>query len=160
MQTTSKVFRTIVALLDKNHITYTLFEHEPVFTSQDAAKIRQTKDTQGAKALLFIADSKPILIVLRGIDKVDTKLFKNTFKIKDLQFATKEEVVSITSVEIGAVPPFGNVMNILTYVDKHLVNEDEIAFNAGAHTKSIKMKMKDFLDVVKPTIGLITKEAA
>ena len=157
MQITSKVFQTIIALLDKNHIMYTTYEHEPVFTSQDAAKIRQTKDTQGAKALLFIADSQPILIVLRGIDKVNTKLFKNAFSIKDLQFATKEEVISITGVEIGAVPPFGNVMNIPTYVDKHLVNEDKIAFNAGAHTKSIKMKTADFIKLCEPKIYSFSK---
>lgn len=158
MQTTSKVFEAIITLLNQNHIMYKLYEHQPVYTSGDAAKIRDTKETQGAKALVFLADKKPVLLVLPGNKKVDNKIFKNTFSIKDLSFAPREKVFEITGVEVGAVPPLGNVMNLPTYVDKSLLNEEEVAFNAGAHTKSIKMKTKDFIFVCKPNISSFSKD--
>lgn len=158
MQTTSKVFEQIIGSLKENNITYQLFEHEPVYTSADAAKIRQTKETQGAKALVFFADKKPILLVLPGNRKADTKTFKKTFNIRDLSFAKPEQVFDLTSLEIGAVPPFGNLMNLPTYVDKTLLLEEEIAFNAGAHTKSIKMKTQDFLKLCKPIINIFSKD--
>lgn len=158
MQTTSPLYQKIIDLLDKNHIMYTLYEHEPVFTSKQAAEVRQTKNTAGAKALLFIADTKPVLIVLRGTDKVNTKRFKEQRNIKDLRFASKEEVYAITGVEIGAVPPMGTIINIPTFVDKQLLSETEIAFNAGAHTKSIKMKTSDYIAVIKPTVVEIAEE--
>lgn len=158
MQTTSKIYESIIRLLKKNNIIYQLFEHEPVYTSAEAARIRQTKETQGAKALLFLADKKPILLVLPGNKKVDTKTFKKTFNIKDLSFAKPEQVLELTGLEVGAVPPFGNVMNLPTYIDKSLLNEDEIVFNAGAHTKSIKMKTADFLKLCKPIIDLFSKD--
>lgn len=157
MQTTSIVFEKIVDLLNKNHITYKLYEHAPVFTSSDAAKIRRTKETQGAKALLFIADGKPILLVLPGSLKVDTKAFKNNNRISDLRFAKREEVFNLTGVEVGAVPPLGNVMNIPTFVDKKLLDEEEIAFNAGSHTRSIKMKTKDFISLCKPSLDSFSR---
>lgn len=157
MQTTSKVFEDIVNLLNKNNITYKLYEHEPVFTSLEAAKIRQTKETQGAKALIFVADGKPVLLVLPGTKKVDMKIFKQTFSIRNLEFAAKEKVFELTGLEIGAIPPFGNVMNIPTYVDKILLNEEEIAFNAGAHTKSIKIKTKDFISLCRPHLSSFAK---
>ncbi|MBI2029769.1 hypothetical protein HYT02_05100 [Candidatus Gottesmanbacteria bacterium] len=153
MQTTSKVFEKIIDLLNKNHITYKLYEHAPVFTSKDAAKIRDTKETQGVKALLFIADGKPILLVLPGSLKVDTKTFKNNKNIEDLRFATKDEVFDLAGVEVGAVPPLGNIMGISTFVDKKLLDEDKIAFNVGSHTKSIKMKTKDYLVVCNPEVS-------
>lgn len=153
MQTTSKIFQDLISLLKKNNITYQLYEHLPVYTSQEAAKIRQTSQTQGAKALVFLADKKPILLVLPGNKKVDTRTFKKTFGVNDLSFAKAEQVLELTGLEIGAIPPFGNVMNLTTYVDKTLLNEEEIAFNAGAHTKSIKMKTKDYLNLCQSKIS-------
>lgn len=144
MQTTSKVFEEIISLLKKNNITYQLYEHEPVYTSKDAAKIL---------ALVLLADKKPVLLVLPGTKKVDIKKFEKDFSVKDLSFAKAEQVFKLTGLEIGAIPPFGNVMNLPTYVDKSLLNEEEIAFNAGAHTKSIKMKTKYFINLCKPIIA-------
>lgn len=158
MQTTSKVFDEIINLLKKNNIIYQLFEHEPVYTSTDAAKIRQTKETQGAKALVFLADKKPVLLVLPGNKKVDTKIFKKNFGIRDLSFAKPQQVLELTGLEIGAIPPFGNVMNLPTYVDKSLLDEEEIAFNAGSHTKSIKMKTQDFIKLCQPEVNSFSKD--
>jgi Ala-tRNA(Pro) deacylase len=56
-------------------------------------------------------------------------------------------------VSIGAVPPFGNLMSIPLYVDINLKNEEEIAFNAGSHSKSIIMKYSDFEKLAKPVVG-------
>ena len=46
-------YEAIIRLLDKAHIAYEKFEHEPVFTSEQAAAVRGTSLSQGAKALLF-----------------------------------------------------------------------------------------------------------
>ncbi len=54
--------------------------------------------------------------------------------------------------EVGAMPPFGNLFNIDTYVAASLVEDEEIAFNAGNHTELIKMAYVDFEKLVKPRI--------
>ncbi len=152
MLETSPVFEKIIALLKQNGTLYQLFEHEPVFTSEQAAKVRNTKMCQGAKAIIFSADSKPLLIVVPGDKRVNTKTFKKLYNIKDLRILSPEQVKEITGLEIGAIPPFGNVMNLTTYADNSVFKNEEIAFNAGAHTKSILMKSKDFLELEKPII--------
>ena len=153
----SDLFGEIKRMLDKEKIQYKLFEHEPVFTSEQAAKVRRTPLRQGAKALIMFADNKPIMIVLTADRKVNTKKFKADYKIKDLRMATPEEVIDITGVQIGAVPPFGNIFNISSYTDKKLGENESITFNAGKHTKSIDMQYKDFEKVVKPIIGEFSK---
>ena len=55
------------------------------------------------------------------------------------------------------MPPFGNLFNIKVYFDKSVVENDIVAFNAGTHTKSIKMKAKDLVKVVNPVIGEFSK---
>jgi len=148
------VFEKIIKLLDRRKISYQVFEHEPVFTSQQAAQIRGTKPEQGAKALIFLGDSRPLMVVLPGSRKVETKIFKQLFAIRNLCLATAEQVEKITNgVRIGAVPPFGNLFEIPVFVDRSLGVSRQIAFNAGLHTKSIKMKYKDFVRLVNPIFG-------
>lgn len=151
-QANSTVFEKIKELLDANQVRYDLYEHETVYTSEQAAKIRDTKIEQGAKALVMFADEKPIMLVVPGNRKVDSKQFKTKFQIKDLRMATPEEVKQLTKTEIGAVPPFGNIFKFPLYVDSALAENERIAFSAGLHTRSIKMPYKDFERLSKPKI--------
>ncbi|MFZ5365943.1 MAG: aminoacyl-tRNA deacylase [Patescibacteria group bacterium] len=147
------VFEEIIRLLQANKINYYLFEHEPVYTSEQAAKVRGSSLKGGAKALIFVADGKPIMIVVPGDKKVDIGRFKEVEKIDDLRMATPEEVVQLTGLQIGAVHPLGNLHNLPVYVDKSLGRNQEIVFNAGLHTKSIRMKYQDYFCLVKPSLG-------
>jgi Ala-tRNA(Pro) deacylase len=108
---------------------------------------------QGAKALLMFADNNPILIVLSAAHKLNNSAFKKEFNFKDLRMATPEEVIKISTVPIGAVPPFGNLFNTPVYVDKNLLSETEIAFNAGSKTNSIIMKSADLVKLINPILG-------
>lgn len=153
MNSGNVVFQKIKRSLDDNQIKYKVFEHEPVFTSEQAAKVRNTDIKQGAKALIMIGDKKPLVIVISAAYKINTSKFKHLFKIRDLRMAAPEEVKQITGVEIGAVPPFGNIFTIPTYVDETLAENNIIAFNAGLHTKSIEMLYADYKKVVKPQVG-------
>lgn len=152
------VFQEIKKLLEKNQVKYQTFEHKPVFTSEEAAEVRGTDIKQGAKALIMLADKKPIMLVVSAAYKVDIKKFKKLFKIKDLRMATAGEVEQLTQgVKIGAVPPFGNIFGMPTYVDKTLAENKTIAFNAGLHSRSIEMAYKDFIEVIKPRVSSFSR---
>ena len=53
---------------------------------------------------------------------------------------------------IGAMPPFGNLYGLSTYVEKHLAEQDYIVFEAGTHTDAIKMSYRDYDTIVKPKV--------
>lgn len=152
-QPSLKLHNAIVSLLDDNGITYQHLVHEPTPTCLDAARIRGTSLEQGAKALLFFADKKPVLAVLSSARKLDNKAFKKEFKIKDLRMASVDEVREFTSVIPGAVPPFGNIFHVPVYADKNLFANNQIAFNAGSQSYSIIMKSSDFINLVNPIMG-------
>ncbi len=156
-ETQKSVFENIKNLLDVNKISYKLIEHKPVFTSEDAAKIRGSSLSLGAKALIMKADKKPIMIVVPGDKKVDTSTFKKLYQIKDLEMATREEVKTISGVEVGAVPPFGNLFKIPLYFDQTIADNKTVFFNAGSHSKSISMKGSDLEKVTKPIVGKFSK---
>jgi Ala-tRNA(Pro) deacylase len=53
---------------------------------------------------------------------------------------------------IGAMPPFGNLYGLPTYVDKSLAAQDYIVFEAGTHSDAIKLSYRDYEKIVKPQV--------
>ncbi len=146
------VFIKIKELLDKSKINYKIFEHEPTPTSKDAARVRGTKEEQGAKAIILRSKGEFILCVLPGNQKINLNKLRLILKKRSLSLALREEVIKVTGCIPGEVPPIGIIFKIRTFVDKSLLKNNEIAFNVGLMTKSIVMSSADFLKVVNPII--------
>lgn len=146
------VYKSIKKLLLENNVSFKEFEHPAVRTSADAAKIRGTDLKRGAKALIFEADKKPIMIVVPGDRKVDTKKFKTLYSIKDLRMLTPQEILNQFGLEVGSIPPWGNVLGIPTYFDQVLSLNIAVDFNAGFLTKSMEIKTADLIKIVNPIV--------
>jgi prolyl-tRNA editing enzyme YbaK/EbsC (Cys-tRNA(Pro) deacylase) len=151
------VYEKIISDLKLNHIEYKSFIHEAVKTSEEAAKVRNTPLSWGAKAIVLYAENKPMMAVVAGDTKIDIKFLKALLNVHDLRMATPEEVEKVTSVKIGAVPPFGHIFHIPIYMDQKVRNNQTVVFNAGLHTKSIQMSQLDFEKVAKPIVGDFSK---
>lgn len=152
----------IVNLLKSNGYWYETFEHESVRTSEEAAKVRHGYTLeQGAKALIVRlktnGQSEFIMLVMPAHLRLDTKKAKQYLHIKDLRFATEEEVEKVTNgVLVGGVPPFGNIFHIKTIVDPKLFLNERIVFNAGDRRFSIGMLSQDYKNIVNSEIVDIT----
>lgn len=156
-QSGDEIFQQITQLLEAVPADYQTYEHQAVYTSEDAAKIRGTTLAQGAKALVVITDKEPAMLVISAKTSVDSKSFKKQFSIKNLRMAKPEEVLELTGLKVGSIPPFGSLFGMPTYVDDKLSKNKEIAFNAGLHTKSLKVKYSDWLQAEHPTPGNFSK---
>ena len=89
---------------------------------------------------------------LRSVQKMDSKAFKKVGGFKSTKFASEEEVYALTGCRPGAVPPFGSLWGLRTYVDGSLRRQGEtINFNAGLRTRSVSMSFADYLEVEKAT---------
>jgi len=150
------VYSRITSLLDQHKIEYQVVEHPPVITCDDAANVRGTSPDQGAKALICIADKSPILVVLPCSHRLDLKGFKKLFHIKDLRLASPSEVLQLTGLEVGSIPPIGPALDLPTYCTQQLLIEPQICFNAGSHTTSILMSPADYQTIVQPITGTFT----
>lgn len=157
----------IKALLKENGFWFETFEHQPVRTSKEAAKIRTGYSLeQGTKALIVkVYGRQPsfakvpegqnsfVMLIVRGSDKFDEKKVKNLLGIKEFRFATEEEVVELTGgVLPGGVPPFGNLFGLKVFVDTKVLTNEKIVFNAGDKRFSIGMYSKDWLKLVGPEV--------
>lgn len=143
----------LVRLLEQAGVAFHLLRHAPVFTSEQAAAVRGTPLEEGAKALVCRADGQPALLVVPAHMRVGSRLFRRAFKVKDLRLVSGEEVQRLTGVPIGAVPPFGEILGLPTYLDERLLERERMAFNAGDHTISVTMATADYRRLVRATLG-------
>jgi Ala-tRNA(Pro) deacylase len=143
----------LIAYLHEHGIEFTVMTHQPVRTSEEAARVRGTPLEQGAKALLFQADDRTVLLVLPANRRVDSRAFKHACGVKNLRMIPADELRDRTGLEVGAVPPFGNLMDFPTYVDERLLDLPRISFNAGSRTVSVVMSPGDYQRLVNPIVG-------
>lgn len=145
-------YNKIISLLNKNNIRYEELEHEPIYTTEDAAMVKGLSLESGAKSILLKAKNDYILVVVSGSDRIDSKKLKKILSIKDLRFASPAEVKDKMGCIIGACFPFGSIINIQTYMDEHLLKHSTISFSPGAHDKSIKLLLSDYLLIENPQV--------
>jgi Ala-tRNA(Pro) deacylase len=107
----------------------------------------------GGKALVMKTGDTFGIFVLSADRTIDSKKLKEYFKVRRIRFATKEELVTLTGLPSGAVPPFGRpVFDLNLYADNSILENEFIAFNAASLTTSIKMKVEDYIKIANPII--------
>jgi Ala-tRNA(Pro) deacylase len=152
-----KLYNQIVEFLNEHNVEFKQIHHEKTPTSEESAKARGEPLKIGAKALLM--KGKEFIIAILPADKqLDSKKLRKLLGSKKLRFSTPEEFEELTGLEKGALPPFGNLMQIPMIVDKSLFEEEFMAFNAGSLTDSIKIKTADYKRIVNTKIGEFTKD--
>jgi Ala-tRNA(Pro) deacylase len=150
----SDVFLCLEERLKSAGVAFKILDHSPVYTSAEAAAVRGVDLHSGAKALIVKVEAQFVMIVLPADFSLQTKAVKQAMNCKNLRFANAEEVLSLTSLTPGSIPPFGSLFNLPTYCDTRLGDNASINFNAGMHTRSINLAYADYLAVEKPTVGV------
>jgi Ala-tRNA(Pro) deacylase len=157
------LFEETIQLLKEAKVWYELLEHEPVYTSEQAAAVRPDITLhQGAKAMVLkIKGLGPefMMVVLPGDMKMDYHKVTKFLGVRDVTLASPKEVEQIIGVKVGAVSPFGNLSDLKVLVDASLLENQKIAFNAGDHGKTVVMGSADYLTLSKAQPGDFTKSS-
>lgn len=148
----TSVFERLQALLREKGVAFTVSHHAPVYTSEEAAAVRGVPLASGAKALVVKAGAAFRLLVLPADRKLDSRKTRTTLAVKDLRFATREEVAELTGLQPGSIPPFGSLFGLPTCCDPELGANPSINFNAGDHGISVAMSYSDYLSVEQPLL--------
>jgi prolyl-tRNA editing enzyme YbaK/EbsC (Cys-tRNA(Pro) deacylase)/gamma-glutamylcyclotransferase (GGCT)/AIG2-like uncharacterized protein YtfP len=146
------VFQAIRDWLKASGVCFREVRHPPTRTSEESAAARGEPLHIGGKALLLKAeDDSYRLFVLPADAKLDSQAVRQQLGLKKMRFATAEELLALTGLVPGSVPPFGRpILPFDLYVDQRTAENDRIAFNAGSLTDSIILATTDYLAIAKP----------
>jgi Ala-tRNA(Pro) deacylase len=153
----SDVLVRLTAALDGGGIAYQKSEHAAVYTSVEAAAVRGVSLHSGAKALIIKGGDSFLMVVLPADLSLDSAALRGVLGTKRIRFADKDEVLKITGLAPGSIPPFGSLFTIPTYCDGALADNERINFNAGSHTVSLQMEYSDYVRFEHPQIVRVGK---
>ena len=145
----SSTLESIRTLLDEAGVDYDLARHAAVSTAEDAAAARGCSVDIGAKSIVLKTDDEFRLFVLSGSAAVLSSAIRRHLGVRRTRFATADELLALTGVRPGAVPPFGEpILPLPLFVDPGLLEHERIAFTPGDHTVSIIMQSDDYREGV------------
>ena len=140
--------------LDDRRVRYVSLKHSPAFTAQEIAASAHIPGQELAKTVVVKIDGKMALVVLPAIEMVRMNHLRAETGASEVSLASEEEFRDrFPDCEVGAMPPFGNLYGMDTFVEESLTRDEEIAFNAGSHKELFRMAYKDFQGLVKPKSG-------
>jgi len=149
----TSVFQRVEALLQRHDVKFDVLRHDPVFTSEEAAAVRGTPLSSGAKALICKGGEQFVMFVVPADLKLDGKAVRRAKGWRKLRFADREEVRQLTGLSPGSIPPFGSLFELPTLCDPRLGENETINFNAGDHGISVSMRYDDYVRVEGPELG-------
>ncbi|MBU1930830.1 hypothetical protein KJ972_04980 [Candidatus Micrarchaeota archaeon] len=151
--------KKIVALLEQSGVEFKVLEHEPVFTSQQAAQVRGVALKQGVKAMVLQGGSGTIFLFCISADKrIDLKKVAKLVDEKKMFLADPELVLKRTGCEIGSVSPFsGKLSGFPTFFDHDILLNEVVEFNIGLHTHSVRMNSEDLVKLIEPKVTIFVK---
>ena len=137
--------------LDALGIAYTLHEHPPVFTVDQAEKYWAGIEAAHCKNL-FLRNAKGTrhyLVVLDHRKQADLKRLAQKIGDDRLSFASAERLLKYLGLTPGAVSPMGLIhegaRDVIVVLDAGLLASERIGFHPNVNTATITVATPDFL---------------
>lgn len=143
--------------LDSHHIRYFIISHSPAYTAQEIAAAAHVPGKELAKTVMVTIDGKLAMAVLPASNKLDFDKLKDVAGTRNIELAAEEDFAdTFPGCEVGAMPPFGNLYGMKTYVTEELAEDEEIVCNAGNHKELLRLSYADFERLVEPVVVKIS----
>jgi Cys-tRNA(Pro) deacylase len=100
-------------------------------TAQQAADAIGTELGSIVKSLVFLADGKPIIVLVAGDRRADPARLKALLGARRVMIADADQVRQATGFAIGGVPPIGHQTALPIWIDRSLSRFETVYAAAG-----------------------------
>jgi Ala-tRNA(Pro) deacylase len=146
--------RRLEEMLRAQQGVYERQQHRGAVTAQELAAATGVSGWSVAKVVGVKERDGYVLAVLPACCIVDLDRLKGLIGHGDVRLATVAEIERVTGgLAAGAVPPFGALYGLRTFVDRTLANQSEITMPAGDFATSIRMRSAEYLRLVRAVVG-------
>jgi len=144
----------LTTFMDDHHIHYTALYHAQTSTALSSAVKVDCGQKQMAKVLILEIDGKNTMCVLPSNEKLHMGILKEELGARKVKMFSENDLEEkFDDCEIGAMPAFGNLYNMNTYVSTHFQKDQAIYFNAGTHSDTVRMPYSEFIDNTEATVA-------
>lgn len=130
--------RAVSEYLDRQGWHFQLFAHKPTFRASAEAIASGAQPAFTAKTLVLRTATGPALAVIPASERLDLRKARELLRDKSTRFATEDEIsAAFPLVDVGAVPPLGEMLGVPQLLDVQLLQYSRIVASAGDHTHSM-----------------------
>ena len=148
------ILKRLQSYLDTNKIPYELVSHPKAYTARDVAQTLNVPGGLVAKVVVVKADQYFVMTVLPSTWRVDLIRLRDVLEAYNVRLATEAEIANLfPDCQVGTMPPFGNLYGVEVCVDQLLTEDESIVFEAGTYVGAIKLRYKNFADLVRPKVA-------
>lgn len=140
--------------LNEHGISYECTEHPAVYNMEELDALELPYPEWDAKNL-FVRDDKKknfYLITVRGEKRVDLKEFRKAHGLRNLSFASAEDLLAILQLTPGSVSPFGllndSEKRVFFYLDSQFVGH-KIGVHPNDNTATVWLDTNDLVKLIK-----------
>lgn len=146
--------QNVYEFLQKHNINFTKYDHEAVFSAEEAKTKashvpgRQTKN-------LFLCDDKKrsfYLITIPDEQRADLKHLKTFLGQKSLRFAPADKMKELLGLEPGSVSPLGLINDtknmVKFFINSELLKADLIYIHPNINTATLAIAVNDFRKII------------
>jgi Ala-tRNA(Pro) deacylase len=151
----NEIEQTVYDILNLLGIKYIRYEHEAVYTVEEANKLEIRISGQHCKNL-FLRNRKGdvhYLVILDDAKKVDLKSLSKQIGSTNLSLASEERLYKYLGLKPGSVTPFGIINDIervvTVLVDRDLISLDTVNFHPNVNTATIEVSYADLEKFIK-----------
>lgn len=143
----------LVAYLQENGVAFEELSFPEVYTAQEVAAQLHVPGWQLAKVVMAKAEGELAMLVLPAPARVDFSCLKEALGAKEVELARERDFGHrFPDCEVGAMPPFGGLYQVPTYVEEALTEAGDIVFLAGTHNEALKLSYTDYERLAQPQV--------
>ncbi len=132
--------------LDRQQANYSCRPHSVAYTAPETAESGHINGRNFAKVVMIKIDAELAMMVLPAHYHVALDVLKTVLVVDSIELATEKEFSHrFPRCEIGAMPPFGHLYGLQTFMVPVFEADQDIAFNAGTHSELIRMPLEEYL---------------
>ena len=147
--------RETLALLDQEKIAYELYEHEAVFTVEQAHAAGIPHQELGAKNLFLRDDKHRVYYLVCLPDRKDVSLreIQERLGSRRLSFASERDLRSMLGLVPGSVTPLGALNDVErrveVVIDQELVDAGHVTVHPCDNTATVLLATKDLIALLR-----------
>ncbi len=143
------------AFLVSTEARWELVSHPSAVTAQEQASLSHTPGRSMAKVVIVKVRDGLVMAVVSASSRLDLHRLGGLIGHGGARLAPVEEIRGrIPGCMPGAIPPFGHLFGMPTFVDRELIGSSrEITMPAGDPATAIRMSTREYERLASPRVG-------